>query len=82
MAGMSNAANDAKLIALLKANPGVQQSQWEELAGELRIARKMARFWLENRVNTKDVSLTKGPKNASIYTWIGPKSNHSLKIAS
>jgi RecA-family ATPase len=81
MVGTSNKETDAKLIALLKAHPGVQQSAWDELTQALKISRKTARFWLDNRVEKGEVTLTKGPKNASLYTWSGPKSKRSLKVA-
>lgn len=59
-----------RLCDLLKANPGITKSEFEQLAAEKELGRNRARDFLDKGVEGRTVSVQIGEKNRHLHTWI------------
>ncbi len=57
-----------KLRDLLKSNPGITKSQFEELAAKEKVTRKLARGFLEKGIKVGSVRVETGPNNRKLHS--------------
>lgn len=67
-----------QLTSLLRTNPGIQASRFEELANQRGLGRNRARSFLDDGVLSRTIRCESGPKNTRRYFLAGTEDKHDL----